>query len=155
MSWWLSYTLAEVEDRVNGGYVPRSWDQRHAGQFGLLWQNARWDLSAVLGAHSGWPKTNVRIAADSPPDDPELEFAARNSDSFAPFVSLDLRLARRMPVRYGELMLFFELSNATNRRNPCCVDVELDDEIAPLPVLVQNDEYWFPLLPAVGVLWEF
>lgn len=155
LSWWLSYTLAEVEDRLDGGYVPRSWDQRHAGQFGLLWQNARWDLSVVLGAHSGWPKTNVRIAADSPPEDPELEFGARNSDTFDPFVSLDLRLARRMAVKYGELMLFFELSNATNRRNPCCVDVELDDEIGPLPVLLQNDEYWFPLLPAVGVLWEF
>ncbi len=154
VSWWLTYTLAEVEDRVGDDWVPRSWDQRHAGQFGVLWQAGRWDLSAVLSAHSGWPKTSVAIAAGSDPDEPELVFTERNAGNFAPFATLDLRAGYRMPVPRGELSLFFELSNATNRRNPCCVDFGLEDETGQ-PLLDQRDEYWFPLLPAAGILWEF
>ncbi|MBT8085795.1 MAG: TonB-dependent receptor [Woeseia sp.] len=155
MSWWLSYTLADVEDRINGNYVPRSWDQRHAAQFGMLWQNGRWDLSVVSNVHSGWPKTTLLIAPDSDPDDPELIFSERNRQNFRAFATLDLRLAYRSPLRIGELTAFFELSNATNRRNSCCVDFNLEDDIGPRPVLTQRDEYWFPLLPAIGVLWEF
>ncbi len=154
LSWWLSYTLAEAEDRLDGRYVPRSWDQRHAGQLGILWQNADWDLSAVASAHSGWPKTGVRIVPGSDPDEPELEFTERNAGRFATFATLDLRVARRVPVRIGELTLFAELSNATNRDNPCCVDFGLED-VDDAVVLEQLDEYWFPLLPAVGILWEF
>ncbi len=155
LSWWASYTLAKVEDRLLGAYVPRSWDQRHALQAGVLWHNEHWDLSMVLNGHSGWPKTGVLVAADSDIDDPELTFASRNRERFAPFASLDLRVARRVPVKFGEMSWFFELSNATNRRNACCTDFELDEEAGPSPQLLQRDEYWFPLLPAIGVLWEF
>lgn len=95
------------------------------------------------------------MATDSDIDDPELLFAARNRDRFAPFASLDLRLARRIPVKLGELSWFFELSNATNRRNACCIDIEIDEDAGASPRLLQRDEYWFPLLPAIGVLWEF
>ncbi|MGB5347618.1 MAG: TonB-dependent receptor, partial [Woeseia sp.] len=155
LSWWLSYTLADVADRIDGRWVARSWDQRHAGQFGALWQNGRWDLSAVLSAHSGWPKTSLLIAADSDPADPELVFTERNRENFRAFATLDLRIAYRSPLRIGELTAFFELSNASNRRNACCVDFSLDDEPGPQAVLTLRDEYWFPLLPAIGVLWEF
>ncbi|MGB5353087.1 MAG: TonB-dependent receptor [Woeseia sp.] len=155
LSWWLSYTLAEVADRVNGNYVARSWDQRHAGQFGILWQNSHWDVSAVASAHSGWPKTTLSIAPDSDPDDPEFLFSERNQQNFRAFMTLDLRVAYRSPVRIGELTTFFELSNATNRRNSCCVDFNLEEDSGPQPYLTLRDEYWFPLLPAIGILWEF
>lgn len=154
LDWWATYSLSEVRDDIDGRFVPRSWDQRHALQLGLLWSRKRWDLAAAANAHSGWPKTQLRIDPDSDPGDPRLEFEARNSARFAPFATLDLRVSYRAPVSVGELSLFFELSNATNRRNPCCVDFELNDE-SGLPGLIQVDEYWFPLLPAIGLLWEF
>lgn len=155
LDWWASYTLSRVRDRVGGQSVARSWDQRHAGQLGVLWQRNRWDLSAVLRVHSGWPKTGLLVDPASDPDDPTLIFAPRNSSNFAPFATLDLRVGYRAPVRVGEMSLFFELSNASNRRNPCCIDFELEEEGAANPELLQNDEYWFPLLPAIGILWEF
>lgn len=153
-NWWLSYTLARVEDRVNGDFVPRSWDQRHAGQFGLLWSGGRWDFSMVASGHSGWPRTGLQVASGSDPDEPTLEFLERNSGNHASYMSIDLRVAYRAPMRRGELSLFFELSNALDRNNACCIDFEVDDESGS-PLLMQNDEYWFPMLPAVGILWEF
>ncbi|MGB5247667.1 MAG: hypothetical protein WBN34_14035, partial [Woeseia sp.] len=79
----------------------------------------------------------------------------RNQQNFRAFMTLDLRVAYRSPVRIGELTTFFELSNATNRRNSCCVDFNLEEDSGPQPYLTLRDEYWFPLLPAIGVLWEF
>jgi outer membrane receptor protein involved in Fe transport len=155
LSWWASYTLAQVEDRVAGSDIARSWDQRHALQTGVLWQDERWDLSMVLNGHSGWPKTTLLIAPGSDPADPELMFSDRNSRRFSPFLSLDLRVARRIPVKVGEMSWFFEVSNASNRQNACCIDFELDEDSGPTPQLQQHDEYWFPLLPAIGILWEF
>jgi hypothetical protein len=82
-------------------------------------------------------------------------FLPRNSERFSAFATIDFRVGYRAPVRVGELNFFFELSNAANRRNACCVDFELSDEGSVAPELVQRDEYWFPILPAIGLLWEF
>ena len=45
-------------DLVEAEAVRRSWDQRHAVQLGIGHDSARWDLSAALGYHSGWPTTS-------------------------------------------------------------------------------------------------
>jgi len=155
VSWWATYVLAEVEDDIDGADVPRSWDQRHALQFGLAWSNKRWNVGVIASTHSGWPKTILEVDPASDPEMPLLQFGPRNSERFTTFATLDLRVSYRSRVHLGSLTTFFELSNATNRDNPCCVDFGLEEDPDGNVFLRQDDEFWFPLLPAVGILWEF
>ena len=79
----------------------------------------------------------------------------RNGNRFRSFVSLDLRAGYRWPLPRGQLNAFVEISNAANRKNPCCIDFDLDVDDTGRVQLEQTEEFWLPLLPAVGLLWEF
>lgn len=152
--WWASYTWAKVTDQVDGRDEPRSWDQRHAVQAGFAWQNERWGFSAAASVHTGWPWTDLYLEeiGVGPDDEPIYEATPgpRNANSLSTFSSLDLRLSRRFNVRHGTLLAFIEVSNVLNRRNVCCIDWDIEDG-----ELENSLDYWMPLLPAIGILWEF
>lgn len=158
-SWWATYTWSEVNDRIDGSDVPRSWDQRHAAQGGFGWTNEVWNFSAAASVHSGWPKTDLTLVEDGIDEDGEPINVAvpgpRNELHHPTFASVDVRLSRRFKVRRGSLLAFIEVSNLFNRRNVCCVDWDLDEDALGNDVLEHSLDYWMPLLPAIGVLWEF
>lgn len=155
LSWWTSYVWSRVEDRIGGRDVPRSWDQQHAVQTGIIWNRGSWDVAFVLNAHSGWPRTDVFIDPDSDPEDPELMFGARNARRYEWFGTLDFRVSYKKEFAKSALTLFLEISNATNRVNECCLDFETDEDENENTVLLTKTEDWYPILPAVGILWEF
>jgi outer membrane receptor protein involved in Fe transport len=160
LNWWLSYTLSRATDRIDGKQQLRSWDQRHAGQGGITWSGDKWDIALAASVHTGWPTTDleyVQIGVD-PAGDPD--FAAipgpRNELRVQTFASLDFRLSRRWKLQRGSLLAFLEVSNLTNRRNQCCNDYDLEvDEDTGEEFLESSLDYWLPLMPAVGILWEF
>jgi hypothetical protein len=154
LSWWASYVLSRVEDRIAGRDVPRSWDQRHAAKFGVAREAARWDLVAALSLHSGWPTTGLAFDQTNPAA-PAAVLGERNALRLGGFASLDVRASRTLPLRVGSLDLFFELSNATGRPNPCCVDFDVEEDGNGGPLLEQSTEHWLPRLMSVGVLWKF
>lgn len=152
--WWASYTWSEVTDELNGQDEPRSWDQRHALQAGFAWQNEQWSFSAAASVHTGWPWTDLyleEIGVDAD-DEPIYEATPgpRNANTLPTFSSLDLRLSRRFKLRRGTLLAFVEVSNVLNRSNVCCIDWDIEDGD-----LEYSLDYWMPLLPAIGILWEF
>ena len=157
-NWWGSYTLSKVTDRIDGRDVPRSWDQRHAFQGGVSWTNDTWTAAAAASIHSGWPATDLTYRQTGIDIDGEPVFVVspgpRNDLNLPTFASFDLRLSRTFELRYGSLMAFVEVSNATNRRNICCHDWDIDDQAAGF-ALERSYDYWLPILPAIGVLWEF
>lgn len=155
MDWWASYTLAEAEDTVDGRGIARSWDQRHALQLGVAMSGERWSYSVAAKMHSGWPKTDVNLASTPAPGEPIIVFGERNASRFGDFFTLDMRVDYRRPIRFGYFSWFLEISNSTNRDNPCCVDFDVDRDAGGNPVLDKKDDYWFPLLPATGILIEF
>ncbi len=149
-NWWATYTWSRVTDQIDGRDVPRSWDQRHAFQGGFGWHNESWDFSAAASVHSGWPATSLGLdaAGDGLP-------GPRNAEKLPTFASLDMRLSRKFDVRRGSLLAFVEVSNATNRRNVCCIDWDVEEDADGNPILEHSLDYWMPLLPAIGILWEF
>lgn len=149
-NWWASYTLSEVVDRIDGRDEPRSWDQRHAVQGGFIWQDERWSFSAAASVHSGWPTTDLALDPDG-----NAVPGPRNAEQLPTFASVDLRLSRKFDVRRGSLTAFVEVSNAFNRRNVCCVDWDIEEDDDGNEVLESSLDYWMPLLPAIGILWEF
>ena len=159
-NWWASYTWSKVTDRIDGDNVPRSWDQRHAVQGGFGWHNdGGWDFSMAASVHSGWPATNLALVPDGLDEDGEPQFIAvpgpRNAEQYSTFASLDLRLSRRFDVKRGTLLAFVEVSNVLNRDNVCCRDWDIEDDEAGNEFLEDSQDYWLPLLPAIGILWEF
>jgi hypothetical protein len=159
-NWWASYTWSKVTDRIDGDDVQRSWDQRHALQAGFGWHNdGGWNFSMAGSVHSGWPATDLSLVADGVDDDGEPQFkavpGARNAEQYPTFTSLDLRLSRRFDVKRGTLLAFIEVSNVLNRDNVCCRDWDLEEDDDGNEFLDYSHDYWMPLLPAIGVLWEF
>jgi len=159
-TWWASYTLAETTDRINQVDELRSWDQRHAFQGGLGWSNDKWDIALATSIHSGWPTTRLSLIEDGVDDEGEPIFVAitgsRNVERLRSFGSLDLRISRKWKLQRGSFMAFLEVSNVTNRRNECCLDWDLEeDELTGEDVFERGLDYWLPLSPAIGVLWEF
>ncbi len=154
LAWWATYVLSSAEDEINGSYVPRSWDQRHALRLGLSMTGERWDFGVVATGHSGWPKTMPRLDA-SDPSAPRVFFSDRNQLNYKYFATLDFRVRYTQPVRAGKLTYFFELSNAENRRNECCIDFDVDMDDPNQPVFELEKKYWLPLTPGFGVLWQF
>ncbi len=157
--WWASYTLSKASDRIDGRDELRSWDQRHAIQAGVTWSNEQWTASAAASMHTGWPATGLTLQQTGLDADGDPTFVlipqSRNAERHADFASLDFRLSRTVDVRRGSLLAFIEVSNALNRRNACCRDWDLMSNSAGEEVLEHGQDYWLPLLPAIGILWEF
>lgn len=160
LTWWASYTLSKATDRINGRDQLRSWDQRHAGQGGIAWRGKKWDMAIAASVHTGWPATELFVFEDGVDEDGEIEFVAvpgpRNERRVATFASVDFRISRRWKLKRGSFMAFLEISNITNRRNECCFDWDLEeDEDTGEEFLDSSADTWLPLMPAIGVLWEF
>jgi outer membrane receptor protein involved in Fe transport len=159
-TWWASYTLSEVTDRINGVDEYRSWHQRHAVQGGLSWSGDKWDVALATSIHSGWPTTDLELIDDGVDDDGEPVFVAvigpRNAERLGTFASVDFRISRTWQLKRGSFMAFAEVSNLFNRSNECCIDWDFEeDEDTGEDVFERGVDYWMPLLPAIGVLWEF
>ena len=154
LDWWSSYTLSRVRDRIDGRTEPRSWDQRHAINAGLSWSNANWDLSLAASVHSGWPTTGLMLVNVDGQQDPVAVPGSRNALRLDSFASIDFRVNRRFEFRRGTFSTFLEVSNTFNRRNTCCIDWDVSDSNGDV-ALENSADYWLPLLPAIGFLWEF
>jgi len=155
LNWWASYTWSKASDSINGVDERRSWDQRHAFQAGLAWQRDPWEVGVALNVHSGWPITGVSLGFDEAEDEYFPIPGPRNADQLGTFASLDFRISREYPVRHGRLTGFFEVTNATNRRNECCLDFDVDEDEDGNVFLDAVVEQWLPAIPAIGILWEF
>jgi outer membrane receptor protein involved in Fe transport len=158
LSWWASYSLAEVNDTVGGVEVARSWDQRHSLQAGFTWAVNNWDLSLAGQVRSGWPTTSLALEEFIGPAG-EPEFVAipgpRNAERLSNFTSLDARVSRKFDLGRGTIMVFFEVSNLLDKENVCCFDYDIETDANGEEFLEYSPDYWLPLLPAVGFLWEF
>ena len=73
---------------------------------------------------------------------------------YADFATLDARVSYEWALPRGTLTAHAEVTNAFDRRNPCCTDLYYVDVDGP-PRLERDLRHWLPLVPSVGVLWKF
>ena len=119
----------------------------------MTWADGPWQATAAAMYHTGWPVTPVRIVDGI--GGPTAVAAPRNGTRYADFASLDLRVSREFTVRHGTLDAHIEVTNALGRRNPCCVDYEVESEDGA-PLTVEREfRHWLPLVPSFGVVWKF
>ena len=160
LDWWVTYSLSKVTDNIDGVDQRRSWDQRHALQAAVAWRPGPWEIGAAFSVHTGWPITEMTLGVAPPEegDDEPVYFPVlgpRNGERLGTFAQLDFRISREIAVRRGRLSVFFEVTNATNRRNECCVDYDIDEDAEGDVFLDRAVEDWLPVLPAIGIFWEF
>jgi outer membrane cobalamin receptor len=150
---WLNYAWSRVEDREDGVETRRGWDQRHAFGGGVSWTSDPWVATLAASYHTGWPTTSVQLAEPVDQVPPRVIVGSRYDTRLQDYLSIDARISRQFALKHGELDAWFEVTNLTNRSNPCCVDYQVLE--GPPPVLLRDDDHWLPLLPSFGVLWRY
>lgn len=155
-SWsgWFSYTWARAEDRVDGRDVPRSWDQRHAINLGVVWTKGPWTATIANSFHTGWPTTTLEIPAAAT-GVPQIVRERRNQGRLGYYNALDFRITRTFALPRGSLDVFVEANNAISRANPCCVRYEVTRNTDGSLNYARNVDEWLPLVPSAGVLWRY
>jgi hypothetical protein len=158
VAWWANYSLARAEDVIDGARVPRSWDQRHALSAGVEWEAGAWMLNAAATAHSGWPVTQVMLETVPGPGGVPTTVAVageRNAERLDWLRRLDFRASKTLVPKVGSLRFFAELTNVTNRANPCCLGYDSVTLPGGEPGLAAEERHGLPLTANVGLLWEF
>lgn len=154
-SWsgWLGYGWSRAEDRIEGHHVPRSWDQRHTFNLGIVWAKGPWTATLANSFHSGWPTTIWQTA--DPAAGPHIAVNRRNRSRLQFFNTLDLRVTRTFVLPHGALDVFIEANNVLSRRNPCCVRHAVTRNADGSLILTRDIDSWLPLVPSAGVLWRY
>jgi outer membrane receptor for ferrienterochelin and colicin len=152
-SGWFNYAWSEAEDRIDGQYELRSWDQKHAASAGMRWAAGRWDVTLAETWHTGWPATPVSLQVTSASSTALI--GARNGDRLGAFQSLDVRASRRFTMPRGELEAWLEVSNLTNHANACCIDYRPATSASGAQSLDPRVNTWLGIVPSVGILWKY
>ena len=152
--WWVGVAWANADDTIAGASVPRSWDQDRALSAGVTWPLGSWRISAAASAHRGWPATEVSVVTD-PAGEPVAVAGPRNAVRLPSVRKLDFGAAREFALGETTLEFFAEVSNLTNRDNPCCL--VYDPAIAPdgSSTLVRDERAQAGITGNIGLLWRF
>jgi hypothetical protein len=75
----------------------------------------------------------------------------RNTQEWSDYITLDLRGSWTWGFESGDLSAVVELTNATNRRNECCVVLEKEESSA----LSADVDHWLPTLVNIGFTYRW
>jgi hypothetical protein len=109
---------------------------------GLAWKGSNASISGLVGWHTGWPRTPL---AYSP-----LQLDDRNAARWNDYLTLDLRGSWIWTYDSGDLTAVIDVTNATNRRNPCCVVLEMESS-----TLTSETESWLPTIVNIGFTYRW
>jgi outer membrane receptor protein involved in Fe transport len=149
---WGTYTLSQAIDELPSGDVPRSWDQRQAANLGLAWNSPLFTTSVFLGWHSGWPRTSISAITGLPNNSSYLLLGTTNAGRLGDYLSADVHISRSILTRLGELSLWLEITNATNRSNDCCA--ELAPVVPPAILPTWSTDSWAGRSANLGLSWR-
>ena len=165
-----SYALAKIEESVEsieGATDPRPLtflpthgaprDQRHALNLDVTVRPWRaWSLTTSYTFHTGWPGTLQHLEDVTAPGGGIEQVLAPDpiyGHQLPSYHRLDARLTKRSRFRGGDLRLFFEVSNLTNRTNVFGYDYAR----VPAPnggtIVERGPEGGFVILPSLGLSW--
>ena len=156
---WVSLSIAEAQDDVDGEWQSRSWEQEETLAFGSSWTGAKWNVSLAGLFHSGTPTTYIGVESTPLPGgglDVQGVVGPRNAEHFSAYTRLDLRANRDVLLPNSKLSFYLEVTNLLNSQNECCInDYHLEPGRSNSVFLATDIGYWLPMLPSFGFQWEF
>ncbi|UCD37459.1 MAG: TonB-dependent receptor [Fidelibacterota bacterium] len=170
-SWWTSYALSFFSDKVRNvvyrdsvytqGFTthPNLYDQRHTFYLDLNYRTgSRWHVNLAYQFHTGLPYFDLEEFLVILPDgsiDLGQDFSRYNRDNYDPYSRVDLRINRKFQLGTGLLTVYLQVINLFNNKN--LRTIEYDDVEGPSGQrrIISDKEYWFPLLPSIGLSWEW
>ena len=147
-----AYALSRVTDDIQGQDILRSWDQTHALNMNLDWHHANASAALLLGWHTGWPRTPL-TQIESESGNPTVVIGPRNSARWGSYFSADVKISYTVPFARGDLFLWADATNITNRGNECCSVVGAADAGGNGIGAISTD--WFPRVVNIGFEWRF
>jgi len=158
-AWSASYVLAQAEDRVDGVWIPRRYDQRHTvGLFAAYQPTPPWNVSVSWQYHTGWPATTWSWAVQ-PLDDGwnywTRTFGPVRGTRLPAYHRLDVRVSRSFRIRGNQLDAFVDFFNVYDRLNLASYDYEGTYHQGQVTVLRRTGQELLPFLPTFGVRFEF
>ncbi len=157
-SWWGSYGLAVAEDKISGETVPRNFDQRHTVYLDFNYRpNEKWRLNFAWQFHSGWPFTESTIERETLPNGFLFRrvYGPVNGARFPAYHRMDVRVNRYFHFTRSRLSLFLELRNLYNRKNLRAFEFSVTVFRDGSFVVNRDEEHWLPLLPSIGIGYDF
>ena len=152
LDWNLNYSISKVQDKEDGRWINRRWDQPHSLNAMLTWHSGNFDIGLAAAWHTGWSYTTL-------PDDvtmiDENISSFRSNERLKDFATLDLRVAYNFQLPNSKLVAFVEVTNLPNRNNEGGVEYEINDEGDEFELDEVDLEPVFPLVPSIGVVWRF
>lgn len=158
--WSASYAYAVSEEKVGTLWIPRNRDQRHTFYTDMSYALSRnWQLSASWQFHTGWPTTAINYQL-VPLGNGSLTYTwtyGPISAERAPvYHRLDLHATRTYRLKRGTLRFFTDIFNAYNASNI----YGLEDHFATINqqgilIVTKVPRKMLPILPSLGVSWEF
>jgi outer membrane receptor protein involved in Fe transport len=157
-AWNASYALARAEELQANDWVPRARDQRHTWRGDLTYSpSPRWQFSAAWQYHTGWPTTDVVYSLASLTNGRRVAVAANGPVyglRLPVYHRLDLRATRRIQFARSQLRIFLDVFNAYDRVNVIGFDHRVT--ISGTEVIsTRKPRDQLPVLPSIGVDWEF
>ena len=151
--------VARAEDREDGDWTPRSWEQRET--LVVRRQLDRREMEPEPRRPVSQRHAHDRASASNPRRCRAAVTKCRASSGRAtatrlgPYSRVDLRVNRDVLLASSKLSLYLEVTNLLDSRNECCIEDYRVEHGRPAPVLVVEKSYWLPMLPSFGVQWEF
>lgn len=159
ISWWVSYAYAFAEEEIGGLTVPRNFDQRHTIYLDLNYRpNPKWRINLAWQYHSGWPYTASTFERVDLPNGQIFVreiYGPLNAERFPAYHRMDVRINRYFDISKGRLSFFLELRNLYNRKNVRLYDYDLFLRNDGRLIVERVQEHWLPLLPSIGLSWDF
>ena len=170
-TWWASYALAKVEDEVShivigeglfpfGDKMPGLSDQRHTFYLDVNYRpSAKWRLNAAWQYRSGWPYTE-RVLRRETADGNTYYYTSINANEpyalrYPAFHRIDLRINRHFNTSRGRVSAFIEVVNLYNHGNVQSYEYMIRCSDSYECRLDREPEYWFRLLPSIGISWSW
>ena len=121
ISWRAGYSLSSVADEIEGVWIPRPYDQRHAIALDASFiANRYWTIGGAWQWHSGWPSAAPDFDQYSVQGGrviPSYHYQELGSERLPSYHRLDVRVRHRTTLGGGDFSVALDLLNVYNRRN--------------------------------------
>jgi hypothetical protein len=171
ISCWSSYALSIAEEDVQNliyrgelytlaePVIPNRYDQRHTFFLDFNYRPSRnWHLNVSWQYHTGWPYTEQFMRSRPQPGGGTeyfVEYGPLYGTRFPAYHRMDLQLSRHFHFSHSRISIFLAVMNAYNRCNIRNIKYSWRRDQDGIPYLNQREEYWFRLLPSIGVSWRW